>query len=450
MSTRRDFICKCSSLAGLGLASRIGRFGLVNAMTSNTSAPSYRALVCIFLFGGNDGNNVIVPMDTAGYDNYARIRGGLALSSSSLLPITTKAKTLYGFHAQLKELQALYNGGHLAVLANVGTLVHPTSRTTYQQNQVPVPQNLFSHSDQQGEWQSDILRGPGSTGWAGRTADIISSMNPPDFPTFLSVAGNSLMGTGTTTFPATVVPGAPLGLQGFSNSAASQARSLAVQELLTLDTGLSVIQSASAITNRGLANSAVLSKALAGALPLQTSFPNTSIGLQLQQVANIINVRSALGMARQIFFCSLGGFDTHSNQINDQSTLLGQLSAAMSAFYSATVEMTVPNDVVTFTESDFGRTLQPDSTQGTDHAWGNHHLIMGAGVNGGDLYGTFPMQALGGPDDTDTRGRWIPSTSLDQYGATLASWFGVSNADLFTIFPNLANFTSQGINLGFV
>ena len=450
MSTRRDFICKCSSLVGLGLASRIGRFGLVNAITNNTSASSYRALVCIFLFGGNDGNNVIVPMDTEGYDNYARIRGGLALASNSLLPITTKARALYGFHAKLTELHALYNTGKLALLANVGPLVQPTSRTTYQQNQVQVPQNLFSHSDQQGEWQSDTLRGPGSTGWAGRMADIISSMNPPDFPTFLSVAGNSLMGTGTLTFPATVVPGAPLGLQGFDSSPASQARNFAVQELLTLDTGLSLIQSASAITNRGLANSAVLSKALAGAPPLQTSFPNTSIGLQLQQVANIINVRSALGMSRQIFFCSLGGFDTHSNQINDQSTLLGQLSAAMSAFYSATVEMTVPNDVVTFTESDFGRTLQPDSTQGTDHAWGNHHLIMGAGVKGGDLYGTFPVQALGGPDDTDTRGRWIPTTSLDQYSATLASWFGVSNTDLFTIFPNLTNFTSQGINLGFV
>ena len=451
MTSRRTFIRSCCSLAGLGVASRLGRYGLVNAMSTQAQPSSnYRALVCIFLFGGNDGNNTIVPLDSAGYNNYANIRKNLALASSSLLPITTKSSQLYGFHGSLSAFQKLFNGGQLAVLANVGTLVQPTTRSTYQGQQVTVPTNLFSHSDQQGQWQSDILTSPAATGWAGRTADLVTPMNSSTFPTFLSVAGNSLMGNGSTTFPATVVPGSALGLTGFNSSASSQARMLALQNLLTLDTGVSLIQSADTITQRGLTDANLLSKALAGAPPLKTMFPTTGLGPQLQQVANIINVRSALGMVRQIFFCSRGGFDTHSNQLTDQASLLGQLGPAVSAFFDATQEMGVSDGVVTFTESDFGRTFQPDSTNGTDHAWGSHQVIVGGAVKGGDLYGTFPTLALGGPDDTDVRGRWIPTTSLDQYGATLASWFGLTDPQLYQVFPNLTNFTNKGINLGFI
>jgi uncharacterized protein (DUF1501 family) len=212
--------------------------------------------------------------------------------------------------------------------------------------------------------------------------------------------------------------------------------------LLTFDNGVSLVQAANTIASSGLNQATVLNQALAGGKGLTTIFPNTSLGTQLAQVAKIINVRGALGMRRQIFFAYLGGFDTHDLELNDQGTGLAQVSQAMKAFYDATTEMGVADQVVTFTESDFGRTLQPSggSTLGTDHAWGSHHFVMGGAVKGGDIYGTFPTLELSGPDDANNRGVWIPTTSLDQYGASLATWFGVDSPKLSTVFPNLANF----------
>jgi len=222
----------------------------------------------------------------------------------------------------------------------------------------------------------------------------------------------------------------------------------ALQQLLTFDTGVSLIQSASSITSNALADSQTLSGALAAAGSLATVFPKTGIGSQLLQVAKILQVRSALGLNRQIFFCSLGGFDTHNDQIATQQTLFSQLSPAMSAFYSATVELGLAQQVTTFTMSDFSRTFQPASGGGTDHAWGSVQMMMGGAVLGADIYGTLPTFALGGPDDSGGNGRWIPTTSIDQYGATLASWFGVQASDLPAIFPNLSNFTTT--KLGFL
>lgn len=212
-----------------------------------------------------------------------------------------------------------------------------------------------------------------------------------------------------------------------------------------MNTGLKLVQAANSISARGIQNADELVKAMNGAPALMTSFPKSDLAAQLEQVAKIIQVRDKLGLHRQIFFCSLGGFDTHTAQLNTQENLFAQLSQALSAFYKATEELGVSDSVTTFTESDFGRTLQPNTNSGTDHAWGNHHLILGASVKGGDLYGTFPQLALGGPDDTDTRGRWIPPTSLDQYGATLASWFGVTDSALSTVFPNLHNFQARNL-----
>jgi len=266
--------------------------------------------------------------------------------------------------------------------------------------------------------------------------------NTSTFPTFLSVAGNSLEGTGTQTSPVALNPGQSLQLAGFNSSAASQARWNALTGLLTSDSGVTLAQAANNILSMSIADAQALSSALASAPTLKTTFPKTSLGAQLQQVAQIISVRTALGMNRQIFFCSIGSFDTHAGETNTLNTLYPQLSQALSAFYDATQELSVAENVTTFTESDFNRTFQPTSSDGSDHAWGGHHLVLGGAVGGGQIYGTFPTFELGGPDDTDTRGRWIPSTAIDQYGATLCSWFGIPDTALASVFPNFPNFGS--------
>jgi uncharacterized protein (DUF1501 family) len=445
--TRRSFMRVSAGLGSLAWAGSFSRFALLNAVTPQ--AGDYRALVCIFLFGGNDSNNLIVPMDTASFDAYTSIRKTLALPASSLLQVSA-GNAAYGFHGKLPELQKLFQANTLAVVTNVGTLVQPLTRALYLANQALAPSNLFSHADQQMQWQTTVSRGASSTGWGGRLADAMSTMNPPNsLPSFISMAGNSLLGTGAETQPFSITPGAPLGLQGFS-SAASEARLTSLQELLTLDSGVTLIQRASQTMQSGIADDATLAKALAGVPALSTQFPaNNGLAAQLEQVAKIIQIRQTLGMNRQIFFCSLGGFDTHSAQLNDQENLFAELSPAMSAFFAATQELGVDGKVTTFTESDFSRTFQPNTNNGTDHAWGSHQLVMGSAVQGGKIFGSFPEFALGGANDAGANGRWIPQFSVDQYGATLAAWFGALPQQLDSVFPNLPAFKGAN-NLGFL
>jgi uncharacterized protein (DUF1501 family) len=443
--SRRDFLKRtcCGAAAGMAAAS-FNRFGLVNALAQ--SAQDYKALVCVFMFGGNDSNNMVVPFSSSGYASYQQTRSVLALPQGSLLPIAPPSAGAFGFHPMFKEMQSLFNQKHLAVLANVGTLVAPTTRAQFQKGQTSLPQNLFSHEDQQAQMQTAALDGNGQTGWAGRTADKIQTIYGGTFPVIISLAGTNIFCEGLSARSIESSGDPTKLLSGFSSSAESQSRLSALQSLLTFDTGVSLIQAASTTTSNALQDSNALANALASAPTLATPFPNNGLASQLKQVAQIISVRSALGLQRQIFFVSIGGFDTHSDQLNAQNNLYTQVSQAMNAFYQATVEIGAATDVTTFSLSDFSRTYVPDSTSGSDHAWGSHHMIMGGAVHGGDFYGTFPNLTPGGPDDATSQGRWIPTTSLDQYAGTLANWFGVPTADLPTIFPNLPNFSNQLLN----
>ncbi len=441
--SRRDFLKRtcCTAAAGFAAAS-FNRFGLVNALAQGTQ--DYKALVCVFLFGGNDSNNMIVPLSSSAYASYAQIRSVLALPQASLLPITPPSVgSPFGLHPKLAEMQALFNQKHMAVLTNVGTLVRPTTRDQYRQRQVAVPRNLYSHEDQAAQMQTAALDGNMATGWAGRTADKVQSIVGGNFPVIISLAGTNIFCQGLSARAIQSSGDPTKALSGFGSSAESQSRMAALQNLLTFDTGVTLIQAASNTTSNSLQDSKSLADALAARPTMATVFPNSGLANQLKQVAQIISVRAALGVQRQIFFVAQGGYDTHSDQLVGHNNLFTQLSQAMNAFYQATVEIGAAPQVTAFTLSDFSRTYTPDSTSGTDHAWGGHHVVVGGAVKGGDFYGTFPTLALSGPDDATDQGRWIPTTSLDQYAGTLANWFGVPTADLPTIFPNLPNFSNQ-------
>lgn len=464
--TRREFIlqagqaCVGYALGAAAFAAGLERFALINAFAQGAD---YRALVCVFLAGGNDGNNMIVPLGTSEYQAYANVRtaSGLAIPSADLLRIAPPSGGGdFGLHPSLTGIHDLWTTQQAAVVCNVGPLVQPLTRATYQSG-APRPYQLFSHSDQIAQWQSAIADRVSPTGWGGRAADQFAP-HPSGFPMVTAISGG-LFTRGQTTAPLSIAAApTPLNqvlvINGFTTSASDVARRTSLDVLRTVDHEMALIRSASNTVQRAVD----IGQTLNADVTLATTFPNTTLGNQLRQIAKVIKFNAAsasLGLQRQIFFCQLGGFDTHQGQVNTQSSLLTQVGGAISAFYAATVELGVANQVTTFTLSDFGRTLQPSGTGagvvGTDHAWGNHHFVVGGAVRGGDFYGTlgpngsmFPVLQLGGPSDTDNRGRWIPTASVEQYAATLASWYGVAASDLPLVFPNIGRFDSS--NLGFM
>jgi len=442
---RRSFI-KYASLAAAGNAAALRPFGALNALAQ--AATDYKALVCVFLYGGNDANNTLIQFDTAGYNNYSTVRGPLAIPQSQLLQLS--AMPNFALNPNLPDIQTLFNNKNAAFVANVGTLIEPTTKAQFQAG-TDLPTNLFSHPDQQLEWQNAAQSGATSTGWAGRIADQLNAAynGSSSVPMITSVAGDTLFCNGSASTPVSVSPGNLGGAQCSEGTTECGAQLATAQALLSFDSGLTLVQADNSITANAYSYAKTLSAAVQSITPLKTVFPTgNALGAQLQQIAQIIQVRAALGVSRQIFFCGVGNFDTHSNQLALQNALLASISPALAAFYAATVELGVQNSVTSFTMSDFSRTFQPNSNTGSDHAWGSHHIVMGGAVKGGQLYGTFPTLTLNGPDDSGTNGRWVPSTGSVQYAATLASWFGVSTAQMPTIFPNIGSFATT--NLGFV
>jgi uncharacterized protein (DUF1501 family) len=420
-----------------------------------TTAPftDYKALVCVFLFGGNDSYNMVVPNTTAEYNAYAASRQNLAIAQGDLLPINplslAPGSNPFGFHPSMAGMQSLFETGKAAVVANVGPLVEPTTRDQFFNKSVTLPSQLFSHNDQQDQWHSLKGAGTSKTGWAGRIADLIrTSVATQQMATNASLFGTSLWQSADESIAYVMGQTGPLAFTGFSDDpndiAYDQKR--AFLRVVEAQYGSIYERAFAEIQKRAIDAADSVSAAIDSAPVLNTVFPTSQLGRQLETVARLIGSRDQLQMQRQIFFVATGGFDSHDDQNQNQPGLLGGVSDAISAFYDATVELNIAEAVTTFTQSDFGRTLTSNG-DGTDHAWGGNQLVVGGGVRGQDFYGTYPVLQIDGPDDVGG-GRMIPTTSADQFAATLATWFGVPAADLDIVAPHIGNFPQR--DLGFM
>ncbi|HTF94660.1 MAG TPA: DUF1501 domain-containing protein [Cellvibrio sp.] len=446
---RRELLRKATSLAvgSSAFYATSGYFQLANALSQPED--DYKALVCIFLFGGNDAFNMVVPTSDTGYTAYKTTRQTLAIEQSSLLSIspTNDIGIPLGFHPSMPQVQQLFNSGKLALLANVGALVEPVTRTSYQGNKSLLPPQLFSHNDQQTFLQS-LQSSARRNGWAGRAADAMLAVNTnKKLSMNISLSGSNTWQSGASVTPYSIDAAGIKELENF-NKKSTDARELSrIQIYQAL-----LAQSQENIFQREFARTQTLAWELAGEVktaldaqsPLQTQFPSGNpLASNLKMVAQMLSARNALQVKRQTFFIGMGDFDTHGDQLRRHTLLLGQLSSALDAFYKATEELGIANKVTTFTTSDFGRTLTSNG-DGTDHGWGSHQMIMGGAVNGGNIYGQYPELVIGGKDDIG-EGRIIPTTSMDQYAATLANWYGLPANNFADVFPNLTRFDSTDL-----
>ncbi len=452
--SRRSFL---QTTATFGLAGAASPFVTTLAAIGEAAAAvssDYKALVCVFLYGGNDYANTVTPYDQASYDAYARLRPAIAyqrsaLDATALTPTTALAGgRQYALAPALAPLLPVFNAGKMAVMLNVGTLAQPTTKAQYVARSVALPPKLFSHNDQQSYWQSSSPEGA-SSGWGGRIGDLMQASNGTSLLTCINAAGNAVFLAGKTAFNYSISSNGPVSLSGNTTLFGSSAGSAALKALMTGSRANIFENEHAKVSKRSLDTGAQVTSSLAAAPAFTTVYPaGNSLADQLKVVARMISVSSELGAKRQVFFVSQGGFDLHDNLAAQQPVLLANVANAMRAFYDHTVELGVADKVTTFTGSDFGRTLVPNS-DGSDHGWGSMHFVMGGAVKGKQFYGAAPEIANNGADDVG-QGRLLPNIAVDQYASTLATWFGVSNSDMTTVLPNMGSYNPSSWNLGFI
>ena len=465
-ASRREFLRAASLMSVLGPAGAPFALNLatVGAAAAQT-ASDYRALVCLFMFGGNDHSNTVLATDAASWAEYQRLRStppdpialpppGAAGGVLPIVPDTAQAGRAFALHPNLGELQALFAAGRAAVVANVGPLVVPTTKAQYSARSVPLPPKLFSHNDQQSTWQAYAPEGA-ALGWGGRMGDLLASMNAAQTFTCMSLSGNAVWLSGRDTVQYQVGSGGAVAIGGLSGTLfGSTAAPAALRALITADSAQLLEKEHARVVARSIDAQAALNGAMLPAASLEAvpQSPGTTqanpLAAQLQTVARIIGGRGALGAKRQVFFVSIGGFDNHDALNRNHGSLMARVGQAIAYFdrLLASEAVAARDQVTLFTASDFGRTLTSNG-DGSDHGWGAHHFVVGGAVRGRDVYGRFPLIGVNTDDDVG-QGRLLPSVSVDQYGATLARWFGVPDAQLGEIFPNLRNFAQP--DLGFM
>jgi uncharacterized protein (DUF1501 family) len=431
---RRSFLKAIGAISSVPVWSRLAS---ASAFASVTATGGYKAAVCIALRGGNDANNLIVPLDRAAYAAYSGARGALSLPYAELLPLGTNAS--YGLHPALMSVQALYNQGKASIVAGIGALHAPVTKVEIVAGRANLPE-LFNHPAGQLEWESGTVNASSAQGWGGRVVDVLSARSG-SLPGVISLAGNSLFMIGSQS-PGYTIAQTSYYLPGLPENFGLASAALAAEDTKS---PVALVRSAARVRSNMVSNQAIVSNALAAGASLKTAFPKTPLGTNLSSVARMIAGRNVIGGDRQMFFCQQGGFDTHTEQLSAQLANLQQLDSGIGAFYAAMQELGLADQVLLFTISDFSRTYQPNTANGTDHAWSSHQIVVGG--SGGHILGTMPSGELGGGDDMDNQGVWIPTTSSVQLAAGVAGWLGVHKASIVSIFPDLGNFTSGALSL---